>query len=231
MGSPVSPSLACAPIRIRLVVLLALAGCGSSGGGFRPPLGGPDAGVTPQARVCDRFITCTAEVAPDQSAGAVAAYGVDGACWKSADKATCERGCRIALEGLHQQFPAAAGCALCSSSADCSGERPACSAARGECVACTGDEHCRGGAAHCEAQSTACVACTSDDHCAAPAPAFRAPTHQCVECTAARHCGAGRTCVDNACCTLDRCPVGGCGLLPDGSGKLLGRVFVIDYFG
>lgn len=153
---------------------------------------------------CTRFLSCVYAVAPDQAAGASAAYGPDGACWKTQDRDACSKGCSTGLVGLHKVHASESACALCSSDEDCSGSTPACDKTHGDCVACTSNVHCGGSTPICDTKQGACVACTSDSQCKAPTSACDLTAHECVECTASTQCGGRRECLPThrCACTL-----------------------------
>src|SRR5256885_12995874 len=85
--------------------------------------------------VCSRLVAWAFEATPEQAAGAMAAYGPDGVCWKTQSVDVCRQGCANGLDGLHRLHRSSPACALCLSDADCGGATPACDTARGECVA------------------------------------------------------------------------------------------------
>ncbi|MBI5546471.1 MAG: hypothetical protein HY901_21530 [Deltaproteobacteria bacterium] len=150
---------------------------------------GNDAGTAVSiSPACTRFIACTSAVAPDQSAGTLAAYGPEGSCWKTTSTKVCSSGCATGLEGLHRLHPEASACALCVSDSECSGATPGCDPIAGECVTCTRDSHCSGPTPACDVATHQCVACNSSSQCPNSLPACHVTAHQCVQCNSSSQC-------------------------------------------
>jgi hypothetical protein len=170
---------------MRALLLMFLAGCGQPNG---------STAQNSANDVCGRYVSCVYAVTPDQAAGATAAYGSDGACWKTESHDVCLEGCRSGLEASHKLNPSA--CPLCASNADCSGSTPACDPYRGECVACTSNDYCSG--LVCDPGSQRCVQCAGDSDCSGTV--CDTSQHVCVACTLDDQCRSGRCEDDHSCC-------------------------------
>ena len=176
--------------------------------------------------VCGRFISCVYAAAPAQSAGADAAYGTDGTCWKTESRDVCLQGCTSGLQALHKQYPAA--CPLCTSDGDC--YPGSCDHARGECVApsssltCNSNAGCSNGDV-CDTGSQRCVQCLVDTDCTGHDPYCATAYHVCVACNADSQCASNRCASNGECCvpTNTTCPSapGTCGTQDDGCGHTI----------
>jgi hypothetical protein len=156
---------------------------------------------------------------PDQAAGASAAYGSDGACWKTQTHDVCEQGCTSGFDALHKLNPSM--CPLCASDADCSGSTPACDPKAGECVGCVTNAHCSGGLV-CDSAAQRCVQCVGDGDCSGNLAACDTSQHVCVACNLGSQCVSNRCESDHTCCkpnTYTCMAVGSCGPFDDGCGN------------
>lgn len=177
--------------------------------------------TTDSQDICSRFISCVYAVAPTQSAGADAAYGTDGACWKTESRDVCLQGCTSGLQALHQQYPT--GCPLCSSDSDC--YPGTCDHVRGECAApsssvtCSRNADCSNGDV-CDPASQRCVQCVGDGDCTGAMRYCATAYHVCVTCNDDSQCASGRCASNGDCCTPTHttCPPGACGTQDDGCG-------------
>ncbi len=225
-------------MRAAIVLLgaaLALVGCGEGSSGGTPgdastnADGGVDSGASSDAAAdsgpasgdaCSRFVACSTKVQPDTTAATLAAYGPDGACWKTQTKQACEDACKNAIPALHALAPSEPACALCVSDQDCSAPTPVCSPATGACAQCKSAADCSAPLAACDTASGTCVACASSADCSAPLAACDTATHKCVECTGGAECSSGRCESDHTCCEpVAPCNADSCGTLYDNCGK------------
>jgi len=180
--------------------------------------GGGDGEGVASGDACSRYVACTVEVAPESAVEAMTAYGPEGACFASFDRATCLRGCQKALEGLHAIHGSVAACALCASDADCGGATPAC--AGGACVACADGSHCAAPEGVCNTSEHRCVQCTSDADCSGAMKGCLRATGRCAQCTSDTHCASGRCGDDQTCCVpVSPCTPGACGTKTDNCGR------------
>lgn len=203
-------------------------GCSSGGssGGALPDAsdfdGGAESGPVDAgaSAACDRFVTCSLKVQPETGAATLAAYGPDGACWKSQTKAVCEEACRGGIAALHAVAPAEPACRICVSSQDCAAPTGACNASTGECVECQSPSDCKASLPACDMASGICVACTSAADCSAPLAACEPEGHSCVQCVSGSQCSSGSCKPDHTCCVAtDPCSPSSCGDVYDDCGK------------
>jgi hypothetical protein len=195
---------------MRALLLIVLAGCGQPNG---------STAQNSANDVCSSYVSCVYAAAPDQAAGATAAYGSDGACWKTESHDVCLEGCSSGLQALHKLNPSA--CPLCASDADCSGGTPACDPYGGECVACTSNDYCSG--IVCDPVSERCVQCAADSDCSGKLPACDTSQQVCVACTLDSQCRSGRCEDDHTCCVpkWSGCYQNACDSHDDGCGNLV----------
>ncbi|MBK7580768.1 MAG: hypothetical protein IPI67_11235 [Myxococcales bacterium] len=210
-------------------IVLLVCGCGSGGSsGALPDAstendGGTESGTAEDAgpgSACTRFVTCSLKAQPATAAATLAAYGPDGACWKSQTQMTCEEACRNGIVALHQLAPSEPACAVCVSDQDCSGSTPVCNPVTAACAQCKGPAECSAPLPACDVATGTCVACASAADCSAPLPACDTASHSCVECVSGAECSSGTCQGDNTCCVAtDPCSASSCSTAYDNCGK------------
>lgn len=66
-----------------------------------------------QSEICELYLTCAADVTPNELDDLMEAYGPDGTCWHDPfSTETCDEECAVGLEVLHGMFPGSAACAV-----------------------------------------------------------------------------------------------------------------------
>jgi hypothetical protein len=71
------------------------------------PTGGDPTGGLPSMAVCEQYLNCLAEVAPDGLPDAQQGFGPDGTCWKGSlmTAEQCLAACQAGLDQWHEAFP------------------------------------------------------------------------------------------------------------------------------
>lgn len=192
------------------------AGANDSGSGGTAADTGVDAAPTGP---CARFVSCSLAVQPDTAAGTRAAYGPDGACWKTQTPEACDKACVQGTQALHAIAPTAPECATCSGNQECQSPTPICNTTIGACAECNSASDCGGGLPACDTQSGKCVKCASDSDCSGALSHCDPASHECVECVSGSHCSSSKCETDHTCCVkADPCYAGTCGTLYDNCG-------------
>jgi hypothetical protein len=119
-----------------MLSILSLPGCGGSGGSSASGGGGGGGGATgvgggttttstgsgfasAAQELCQDYLDCLDHSHPEEVAGALPTYGVDGSCWTADAQTaeTCGTTCFDGMKGLHHNWPTA--CPECYADSDC----------------------------------------------------------------------------------------------------------------
>lgn len=128
---------------------------------------------------CDDLLACAAVAAPDKLNEHLGNYGQNGSCWKSLDRALCEKSCSSLIAQIATAKPGVAECAGTAgvgpqdggTSADLGSSDmsapPACSPVN--CTGCCAGDVCKAGGASdsCGQGGTACAVCGAPQICTA----------------------------------------------------------------